>query len=189
MAELVTDNTLEFFAVELQQRAPGHGHDGVRCALAGGEGVDAALAGQYVQRGDGHVRGEGQLFHHVQAALFVGVIAEALDAPPAQALGDGFAAGGKLHPAHHGDQTDRRSHHHGHGERAIPAEGAEIALPAAAPHVQVVVAGEPHQCGHQHVHEHDDEERREGKEHDEVARVATRPFLLAEEVHGRRPPA
>ena len=78
VAELVAHHALQFLAGEVSEAAGGDGHHGVAGLMAGGEGVDARLVVQHVDRRDGNAGGQGHLFDHVQQPPFgqVGAFAD-----------------------------------------------------------------------------------------------------------------
>ena len=66
VAELVADHALQLVAGERLERAARDGDDGVAGRVAGGEGVDARLVVQHVDRRHGHAGGDRHLLDHVE---------------------------------------------------------------------------------------------------------------------------
>ncbi len=128
VAELVPHHALQFVAVEILQAAAGDGHHGVGRGVSGGEGVDAPLVVEHVDRRDGNPGGQGHLLDHVQQPPLGEVLGVRIDQPAAEHQGHRLAARGKLGDlvqAPQGDHPDRAqanpAEHHRVPQAAQPA--------------------------------------------------------------------
>ena len=96
VAELVSNDALQFVARQQDKAAARHADDHVAGGMAGGEGVDAALRVQYVHRGHRSPRGDGHLLHHVQQFVFIGVGGVCRNEAAAEHFRDDLSAARKL---------------------------------------------------------------------------------------------
>lgn len=106
VAELVSDDALEFVAGEFVERAAGDGDDGVGSGNSGGEGVDGGFVVEDVNGGDGSAGGDGHFLDDVEQATFGEVGGLRGDAAGFDALGDCGATRGELGPFREGGQAD-----------------------------------------------------------------------------------
>ncbi len=179
VAELVGHDTLKLVARQQLRGAARDADDGVLRLVARREGVDAPLAVEQVDRGDGHAGGDRHLLHDVED-LPLGVVAGAqVQEAAAEGLRHDPAAGRQLADL---DQAG------GADERHCAADDPEQQL--RRPEVRRRGAGlaggrEDEQHHDRDVDECDDAEKREAVENDELPRPLAGLLLMLEEVHAQ----
>ena len=83
MAELVTNDALQFVAREHLDAAARHADGGIASRVAGSEGVDATLIFQNVNLRHRHTGGDGHFLNNIEQLAFVRVDGVLTDEPTA----------------------------------------------------------------------------------------------------------
>ncbi|OQB88778.1 MAG: hypothetical protein BWX84_02777 [Verrucomicrobia bacterium ADurb.Bin118] len=94
VAELVSDDALQFIALEQLHAAARDADGGVTGRVPGGEGIDAVLLVHHVDLRHGHAGGEGHFLNHVAEPAFVGIGGVGRNEPAAKRFRHRPPAGG-----------------------------------------------------------------------------------------------
>ena len=179
MAELVTDDALQFLAIERLERSGGNAHDRVVGTEAGGERIDAAFV-DAIHRRHANARGDGHLLDHVQQAAFGENSRAGVDLPSAQHFYDGAPAGAErqiLVETRTGDADE-------HGKRDQPPRfGRLIAQRLTDAASNARGGGERHRDRYQHIRCEDQADDCNREQRNELPRFAAGAILRGEEIH------
>ncbi len=199
MAELVPQHALQFFAVEVSERAGRDGHHRVARVMSGGEGVDRWFVVHDEHGRNGDARGQGHFLDHVQQPPFGQIGGLRIDGPSAEHQRDLFAArrefGDFVKAAQGDDQT--RSQGNPEEQRGIPERRGDarlvILLVAAVLPMRVAGVLLHHTAdarrGQHQVNRQDNGNHGQSEQHDEFRSLPPGVVLALEEVrcHGMSP--
>ena len=173
MTELVGDDALQFVARQMVERPARHADGGVLRVVAGCEGVDGGIPVDDVAEGHRQAGGEGHLLDHVEVATFGEVSRVGADQTPAEPLGDGAAALGKLGDAQQAAAEDDEQRDPGGREEELRLEPI-----MTAPEEQLPV---PHH--REDVERAGQDDDRQHEQHDQLGRASAGLILGPEEIH------
>ena len=173
--ELVGDDALQLLAVQDSHGASGHAQDRVLRREAGGEGVDAVLFIQEIDRGNGKAGRDGHLLDDVEKTPFRGIRGVGVDRPSAEESRHGMAAVPEppdLVETAGGDDQESSSREDHEAVEPTPIEGLDGAR------------RDPHQeeADGEMDAQYDGDDREREVEEKEAARLA-RLVLMLEEIH------
>ncbi len=96
MTELVCNDSLELFTVQVLYGAAGDTNGGIRGGVACCKSIDTQLVVQNINFRNRHAGGDGHLFHHVAQLALIRIAGVGWNKTPAQSHGYRFTTMGKL---------------------------------------------------------------------------------------------